>query len=92
VGLSSFLLFALPVLPLTVLHFSIAQAAEPLDINIATADQFKALPGIGDAYSKKIIEHQPYKRKDEVVQKEVIPQVTYDQIKDQIVAKHKKRR
>jgi len=68
---------------------SVAQTAEPLDINTATADQLKALPGIGDAYSKKIIEHRPYKRKDEQVQKKVIPQAIYDKIKDQIVAKQK---
>ena len=66
-----------------------AYAAEALDINSATADQLKALPGIGDAYSKKIIEGRPYKRKDELVQKKVIPQATYDKIKGQIVAKQK---
>jgi competence protein ComEA len=66
-----------------------AYAAETLDINSATADQLKGLPGIGDAYSKKIIEGRPYKRKDELVQKKVIPQATYDKIKGQIVAKQK---
>src|SRR5437016_4488048 len=67
-----------------------AYAAEALDINSATADQLKALPGIGDAYSKKIIEGRPYKRKDELVQKKVVPQARYDKIKDQIVAKQQK--
>ena len=71
------------------LHPSLVQAAELLDINTATADQIKALPGIGDAYSEKIIKHRPYKRKDELVQKKVLPQATYDKIKDQIVAKQK---
>jgi competence protein ComEA len=64
-----------------------AAKKEPLDINTASADELKAVKGIGEADAKKIVENRPYKTKDELVEKKVVSKATYDKIKDQIVAK-----
>ena len=62
---------------------------ELLDINSATADQLDALKGVGKTYSAAIIKGRPYKGKDELVQRKIIPAKTYTEIKDKIIAKQK---
>lgn len=57
-----------------------------VDINAASKEELSALPGIGDAYSQKIIDGRPYNSKRDLLTRKILPQATYDQVKDKIVA------
>jgi DNA uptake protein ComE-like DNA-binding protein len=65
-------------------------ASGQIDINSASADELKSLPGIGEAYSAAIIKNRPYANKRQLLSRKVIPQATYDKISDRIIAKQGK--
>ncbi|MEO8135619.1 MAG: helix-hairpin-helix domain-containing protein [Betaproteobacteria bacterium] len=66
-----------------------AKADDKIDINRAKADELMKLDGIGEARAKAIIKGRPYKGKDDLVAKNIVPQAVYDKIADQIIAKQK---
>lgn len=79
-----------PILALsaaTTFGFAIQPSSALLDINTATPTQLKSLPGMGDAYVRRIIEGRPYTAKNQLVTRGVLPQSAYDKISSHIIAK-----
>lgn len=64
-----------------------APAAKLIDVNSATREELDALPGVGPARAEAIIKGRPYRGKDELVRKKILPESVYESIKDRIIAR-----
>jgi hypothetical protein len=56
-------------------------------LNTAKKDELMSVQGIGKATAKRIIKNRPYRSVDEVIEKEVVPETTLDNVKTELVAK-----
>ncbi len=66
-----------------------AAAAALIDINSASEAELRVLPGIGEARARAIIAGRPYRGKDELTRKNIIPQNVYDGIQARIIARQR---
>jgi len=67
-----------------------AKKAGIMDINTASVDELKTLPGVTDEIAAKIVAGRPYKGKDALLKQNMVDKDTYAKLRPLIVAKQPK--
>jgi hypothetical protein len=72
------------------MHKSAAKSAptKKVDINTATEDELKAVPGIGDAIADKIVANRPFTNKRQLLDKGLVNKAQYGVMSPHIIASH----
>ena len=66
-----------------------AKAAPLININSASLTDLQTLKGVGSARAEAIVKGRPFKGKDELLDKKIVPANVYNDIKDHMVARQK---
>ena len=66
---------------------SAAASGGLIDINSASEKELATLQGIGDVRAKAIVKNRPYRGKNELKDRKIIPESVYNDIQDKIIAK-----
>ena len=78
---------ALAVLCLLAVTPTARTKAELVDINSASIEELKTLPGIRDAWAEAIVKNRPYKNKTQLRTRKILPFTAYKAIEDKIIAR-----
>jgi competence protein ComEA len=90
IALALFCLWVLtPASPLQRLSAGVSAdvKADLIDINRASLEDLKTLPGIRDAWAGAIVKNRPYKKKTQLLTRKILPFTAYKSIEGKIIAK-----
>ena len=57
-----------------------------IDINHASADDLLKVPGMTPSWAGRIVRFRPYRTKQDLLDRGVVPSEVYDRIKDYVIA------
>jgi competence protein ComEA len=60
--------------------------AARIDINRASADELAKIPGLAPTWAARVVRFRPYRTKEDLLERGVLPSDVYDRIKDYVVA------